>query len=199
MPAAALPANAPSDDEDELPKIEAIVGHEACGNHIKMLARLRGDGTNEDDAPVGVMEAEVQDWAPALLAQYWADYNTRRQHEGDAGGWRPSDRLPPYSPRDEERNLHHPMRVRGHKKVKRGASYPWQVQVEWLRWPAQEDWTWENLTVIVRDRFLLTDYINDTLDAAGKPGLEVQWRARGVTMKNQMDEMERRLEESKST
>ncbi|KAK1836838.1 hypothetical protein QBC39DRAFT_429856 [Podospora conica] len=62
----------------ELPEVEAIVGHEAYGNDMKLLARLRGDGTNKDDAPVSIFEVEIQDWAPALLAQ-----------------------LPPYSPRDE--------------------------------------------------------------------------------------------------
>ncbi|KAK1825981.1 hypothetical protein QBC39DRAFT_34287, partial [Podospora conica] len=188
-PPGASSADAADASPADVWEFHEIAGIEVCDKEIIFLLKA----TKEGGASLRIPEAELQEMAPAAVAQYWALYNNRHEkEEGDAGGWRPCDRLPPYTTQHEKKGLHHPLRIQAHKKVKRGVVYRWQILVEWLRWPADDGWTWEDLDVVARNRPILERYITETLEGAGKPDLDQEWYE-GVSMKAQMDEMGRRL------
>lgn len=134
-------------------------------------------------------EAELQNEAPVVVARYWDAYNKSHGWRGD--GWRPCDRLAPYSSYDVKRRLYHPLRIHSHDTEDGGATY--DILVEWLRWPAQRDWTVEPLSTMAGNRAILKAYVTATLKRAGALDLEQKWW--GGTMRTAMDEMERRLEE----
>lgn len=119
----------------DLVEIDKLVGYEIHGNN-NLTFLFRWKGMKEWDALWKKPEADLQSEAPAVVARYWDAYNMGKGWKGH--GWRPSDRLPPYSPDDVMRGRHHPARIRNHKTDGRGQ---YHIQIECLRWPVKRYWT----------------------------------------------------------
>ncbi|KAK1826435.1 hypothetical protein QBC39DRAFT_376544 [Podospora conica] len=128
-----------SDADDEDCVVRSIDGHKEVESGVLFL--VQWESSAKGATPEEVDEALLQLGAPVLVQQYWTLYNTKKGWKGR--GWRPSDRLAPYKlPRDKHENNHYPLRIHAHRQ--RG--HHWEFQTEFLRWPQEEDWTWQTAT-----------------------------------------------------
>ncbi|KAK1828868.1 hypothetical protein QBC39DRAFT_384698 [Podospora conica] len=168
---------------------------------LKMVMVLTIDHTDRPDinGPVEVTEVDLalSSLGPGgrrMLADYWEAYNTRKGWTGR--GWRPSDLLAPYSPRDRREGVFWPLRIHGHfgkRNSKTSDSTGMEVYVEWVRWPLEKDWTWVELEALADNTPFLRWYVERALRKARKPELEDTWWRPGGDVMAAFWEMERRL------